>query len=71
MDRLERLFEIFQEAAESERQAKIRYEEAAGLCQDADLKELLLAFAEDEARHEREVVMRFREMAAKLSGGLH
>ena len=71
MDRLERLFEIFQEAAESERQARMRYEEAASLCQDADLKEILLAFAEDEARHEREVIMRFREMAAKIGGGLN
>lgn len=71
MNRLERLFEIFQEAAESERQARRRYEEAASLCQDADLKDVLLAFAEDEARHEREVVARFREMAAKLSGGVN
>jgi rubrerythrin len=71
MDRLERLFQIFQEAAESERQARIRYEEAAGLCQDSDLKDLLLAFAEDEARHEREVITRFREMAAKIAGGLN
>ena len=71
MDRLERLFEIFQEAAESERQARMRYQEAADLCQDPDLKDILLAFAEDEARHEREVVARFREMAAKLAGGVH
>jgi rubrerythrin len=71
MDRLERLFEIFQEAVESERQARLRYEEAAGLCQDPGLKDVLLGFAEDEARHEREVVMRFREMAANMTGGVH
>jgi rubrerythrin len=71
MDRLERLFQIFQEAAESERQARVRYEEAAKLCQDPDLKDLLISFAEDEARHEREVVMRFRELSAKLAGGVH
>ena len=71
MDRLERLFQIFQEAAESERQARTRYEEAARLCLDEELKDLLLSFAEDEARHEREVTLRFREMAAKIGGGLN
>lgn len=71
MDKLERLFQIFQEAAEAERQARYRYEEAAGLCQDPDLKEILLTFAADEARHEQEVIVRFREMAQKLGGGVH
>ena len=71
MDRIERLFQIFQEAAESERQARMRYEEAASLCTDGELKDLLLALAEDEARHEREVLLRFREMAGRYSGGLH
>jgi rubrerythrin len=71
MDRAERLFQIFQEAAESERQARARYEEAASLCADGELKDLLLTFAEDEARHEREVVQRFREMAGRFGGGLH
>lgn len=68
MDRLERLFQIFQEAAESERQARLRYEEAASLCADDELKAVLMAFAEDEARHEREVVLRFRELAERTSG---
>lgn len=71
MDKIEKLFEIFQEAAEAERQARLRYEEAASLCDDPDLKEVLLRFAEDELRHEREVTERFREMAEKIGGGVH
>jgi rubrerythrin len=66
--RMEKLAEIFQEAAEAERQARMRYEEAAGLCDDPVLKALLTSMAEDEARHEQEVVARFRQIAAKLGG---
>ena len=70
-DRMEKLMEIFQEAAESERQARIRYEEAAQMCQDPDLKRILLEFAADEQRHEEEVLNRFRDMAAKFAGGIN
>jgi rubrerythrin len=71
MNKVEKLFEIFQEAAEAERQARLRYEEAASLCEDPDLKEVLLRFAEDEMRHEHEVTERFREMAEKFGGGVN
>jgi rubrerythrin len=68
MNRMEKLAEIFQEAAEAERQARMRYEEAAGLCDDPILKDLLLAMAQDEARHEQEIITRFRQMTAKMGG---
>jgi rubrerythrin len=68
MNRMEKLAEIFQEAAEAERQARMRYEEAAGLCDDPVLKDLLLAMAQDEARHEQEVITRFRELTSKMGG---
>jgi rubrerythrin len=68
MSRVERLMEIFQEAAESERQARMRYEEAASVCDDPELKEILLGFAEDELRHEREVTERFKEFAKRIGG---
>ena len=71
MNRAEKLFEIFQEAVESERQARARYEEAASLCEDGELRQVLLAFAEDELRHEREILARFKEVSEKASGGLH
>ena len=71
MNRAEKLFEIFQEAVESERQARARYEEAAGLCEDEGLRQVLLAFAEDELRHEREILARFKEVSEKAGGGLH
>jgi len=70
-DRMEKLMEIFQEAAESERQARIRYEEAAQMCEDPDLRRVLLDFAADEQRHEEEVLARFREMATKFAGGIN
>ena len=66
--RMERLAEIFQEAAEAERQARLRYEEAASMCDDPVLKELLKSMAQDEARHEREVVARFREFSNQIGG---
>ncbi len=71
MNRAEKLFEIFQEAVESERQARARYEEAASLCEDEGLRQVLLAFAEDELRHEREILARFKEVSEKAGGGLH
>lgn len=66
--RAEKLAEIFQEAAEAERQSRLRYEEAARLCDDPLLRELLTSMAEDEARHEEEVVKRFRQFASRMGG---
>jgi|WetSurMetagenome_2_1015567.scaffolds.fasta_scaffold00876_2 rubrerythrin len=66
--RMEKLAEIFQEAAEAERQARLRYEEAAQLCDDPVLREVLEAMAKDEARHEMEVIARFRQIASQLGG---
>ncbi len=66
--RMEKLAEIFQEAAEAERQARLRYEEAAGLCDDPVLKDMLLSMAQDEARHEQEVIARFRQLSQQLGG---
>lgn len=71
MDRIHKLFDIFQEALEAERAASRRYEEAASLCEDGELKEILLAFAEEERKHEREILLRFRDIARKMPGGLH
>lgn len=71
MNRVERLFEIFQEAVESERQARQRYLEAATECEDSDLKEILLGFAEDELRHEREILVRLKEVSDRMGGGIH
>ncbi len=66
--RMEKLAEIFQEAAEAERQARQRYEEAAQLCDDPVLKGILEEMAKDEARHEMEVIARFRQVASQMGG---
>jgi rubrerythrin len=71
VDRIQKLFDIFQEALEAERAASQRYEEAAALCEDGELREILLAFAEEERKHEREILLRFQEIARKMPGGLH
>ncbi|MGC8763878.1 MAG: ferritin family protein [Acidobacteriota bacterium] len=68
---MQKLFDIFQEALEAERASCRRYEEAAGLCGDPELKKILLDFAEEERKHEREILVRFREIARKMPGGLH
>jgi rubrerythrin len=70
-ERLQKLFDIFQEAVESERQARQRYLDAAKLCQDDELKQLLLGLAEDELRHERELLVQFKEISTRLGKGVH
>ena len=70
-DRLQKLFDIFQEAVESERQARQRYLEAAKLCQDDELKQLLMGLAEDELRHERELLVQFKEISTRLGKGVN
>ena len=69
--RIHRLFDIFQEAVEAERSARRRYEEAATLCEDSELKAILLEFAEDELKHEREILLRFQQVARKIEGEVH
>ncbi len=71
VERIHRLFDIFQEAVEAERSARRRYEEAASLCEDAQLKAVLLQFAEDELKHEREILLRFQEVAREIQGEVH
>jgi rubrerythrin len=71
MDRMSKLFEIFQEAVEAERQAQERYLDAARSCDDPELKQVLLAFAEDEKRHEQEIQVRVNELAQRLGRGIH
>jgi rubrerythrin len=70
-ERIHRLFDIFQEAVEAERSARRRYEEAASLCEDGQLKAILLEFAEDELKHEREILLRFQQIARTMQKEVH
>ncbi|MGA2610321.1 MAG: hypothetical protein ABSH01_22995 [Terriglobia bacterium] len=46
------LFLIFRDAVQRERDAQITYKHAAELCEDKELKGLLMGFYRDEVRHE-------------------
>ena len=53
------LFLIFKNAIQSERQMQGEYKEAADLCDDPSLKSVLMAFCQDEARHEQVLLERY------------
>ena len=59
------LFLIFKDAVEREREAQTTYKHAAEISQDKELKELLMSFSRDEARHEKALVRRYNRLRKK------
>ena len=64
-EKTKQLFLIFKDAVERERGAQTLYKQAAELCEDKELRELLLGFSKDEARHEKMLVQRYNRLAKK------
>ena len=62
-----RLFLIFKDAVQRERDAQILYKQAAALCDDKALKELLMSFHKDETRHEKALVQRYNRLRKKYN----
>jgi len=56
------LFLLFRDAVLREREAQTTYKHAAELCEDKELKKLLLGFYRDEARHEKALVQRYNRL---------
>lgn len=57
-----KLFTIFQKAIEAEQGAQAMYKEAMSLCGDPKMREILQGFYNDEARHEKEVLAKYKEL---------
>ncbi len=66
-EKTKQLFLLFRDAVQRERDAQTLYKEAAELCEDKVLKELLLGFYKDEARHEKLLVQRYNRIAKKYN----
>ena len=57
-----KLFTIFQKAIEAEQCAQEMYREAISLCGDPQMREILEGFYNDEARHEKEILAKYRKL---------
>jgi rubrerythrin len=64
-EKTRQLFLIFKDAVERERDAQNVYKQAAELCEDKALKELLEGFRKDEARHEKALLQRYIRLRKK------
>jgi rubrerythrin len=62
----ERIFIIFKQAIEDERQAQVTYAEALGITEDPILRDLFRTLLADERRHEEVLLRRCAEFKAKL-----
>jgi rubrerythrin len=66
-EKTRQLFLIFKDAVQRERDAQILYKQAAALCDDKALRQLLMAFHKDEARHEKGLVQRYNRLRKKYN----
>ncbi len=64
-EKTKQLFSIFKDAVQRERDAQTLYKQAADLCEDKELRELLVGLCKDEARHEKALVQRYNRLAKK------
>ena len=62
-----KLFELFKNAVEAERQGQSMYKEAMALCDDPVLKDILNNFYQDEVRHEKEILARYKQFREEFS----
>jgi rubrerythrin len=61
------LFLIFRDAVQREREAQATYKHAAELCEDKQLKKLLMGFYRDETRHEKALVQQYNRLRKRYS----
>jgi rubrerythrin len=66
-EKTRQLFSIFKDAVQRERDAQALYRKAADLCEDKELRELLVGLCKDEARHEKTLVQRYNRLAKKYA----
>jgi len=66
-DKVRKLFTIFKQAVEAERQAQAMYEEALMLCEDPATREAMQVLHDDEVRHEKEIIDRYNELRRRFN----
>ena len=66
-EKTRRLFLMFKDAVQRERDAQSLYKQAAALCEDEALKELLEGFRKDEVRHEKELLQRYNRLRKRYN----
>jgi rubrerythrin len=66
-EKTRRLFLMFKDAMQRERDAQSLYKQAAALCEDEALKELLEGFRKDEVRHEKELLQRYNRLRKRYN----
>jgi rubrerythrin len=64
-EKARQLFLIFRKAVQREREAQNTYKHAAELCEDKELKGLLVGFYRDEVRHESALVERYNSLCER------
>ncbi len=63
ISRQEELAKIFKMAIKAEQRAQKMYQNALAFCDHEELKEILIGLYEDEARHEKEIMGLYKELA--------
>ena len=61
-EKTRQLFQIFRDAVQREREAQMTYKHAAEICEDQELKGLLMGFYRDEVRHEEALVQQYNHL---------
>lgn len=63
----EKLFEVFKTAITAEQEAQSFYRDAAALCEDEEMRGILLGFCSDEARHEQSLLKLYASYRQKYA----
>jgi rubrerythrin len=66
-DRQLKLFQIFKEAIELERQEQEHFKQAAALCDDGELAAILESFRKQEASHEHLLLEKYKEYRERFA----
>jgi len=66
-EKTRQLFLIFRDAVHREQEAQTIYKRAAELCEDQELKRVLLGFYNDEVRHEAALVKQYNRLRERYN----
>ena len=64
-EKVKKLFAAFKTAVDSERKAQSMYKDMIAICEDEEIRKILVGFHEDEVRHEQELIRRYNMLREK------
>jgi len=64
-EKVKKLFAAFKTAVDSERKAQSMYKDMIAICEDEEIRKVLVGFYEDEVRHEQELIRRYNMLREK------